>query len=375
MMKFENPIKKFFTKKDDSVLGVDIGPSSIKVVQLKRKHGKAILETYGALALGPYAGIEIGKATALPPEKLSEALIDLMREANVTSRNCGVSIPMSSSLVTNIEVPHVEAKQMAQIIPIEARKYIPVPITEVLLDWWEIPREESSPNEFEMDEKEEKKKSEKSEVLLVVIHNDALARMQEVIKLSELEATFYEIEIFSTIRSVMDREGTPIMIFDLGASSTKLYIVDKGILRTSHIINRGSQDLTMAISKSMSISTEEAENLKRSTGFTPVAEGTDIISVVSSTLSFIFSEAERVLLNYQKKYLKNIGKIVLTGGGVGLKGFKEIAQETFGVNVVFADPFAKVESPAFLEGVLKQVGPEFAVSVGLALRKLQENDK
>ena len=54
-----------FTQESKSVLGVDIGTSSIKIVQLKREHGKVLLETYGAFALGPYAGIEIGRATAV----------------------------------------------------------------------------------------------------------------------------------------------------------------------------------------------------------------------------------------------------------------------------------------------------------------------
>ena len=64
-------------KQSQSVLGVDIGSSSIKVVQLRKKGGKAVLETYGELALGPYAGTEIGRATNLPNDKLVEALRDL----------------------------------------------------------------------------------------------------------------------------------------------------------------------------------------------------------------------------------------------------------------------------------------------------------
>src|SRR3989344_6271991 len=83
---------QFFEKKSKSVVGIDVGSSSIKVVQLRRKGGRAVLETYGELALGPYAGVGIGQATNLPEEKLSEALQDIMREANVTTRDGGFSI-------------------------------------------------------------------------------------------------------------------------------------------------------------------------------------------------------------------------------------------------------------------------------------------
>ena len=99
---------------------------------------------------------------------------------------------------------------------------------------------------------------------------------------------------------------------------------------------------------------------------------TDINEITSLTLDYIFSEVGRVLLNYQKKTEKNISKIFLTGGGVLLKGLKEKAESSFSIPVVMADPFSKVEYPAFLESVLKQAGPSFAVAIGLALRRLQD---
>ena len=107
-----------FTQSSKSVLGVDIGTSAIKVVQLRREHGRVILETYGAIALGPYAGVEIGRATSLPAEKIAEALKDVIREANVTTVDAAVSIPYSSSLVSIIKLPVAVEKQLAQVVPI-----------------------------------------------------------------------------------------------------------------------------------------------------------------------------------------------------------------------------------------------------------------
>jgi cell division protein FtsA len=228
----------------------------------------------------------------------------------------------------------------------------------------------------------------------VVIHNEALARAQEIIRLANLEASFFEIEIFSTIRSVLEHESSPVMIFDMGAGSTKLYIVDRGILRLSHIVTRGSQDMTLAISKSLNISVEEAESLKRERGIspaakpgmpgvTPAAPGVEngslaavtpeqLAQIMLPTLNYIFSEANRVLFNYQKKYNKNVAKVVLTGGGAALKGFADIAKKEMQTAVESANPFAKTDAPAFLQQLLAQSGPEFSVSIGLALRRLQE---
>jgi len=108
-----NPFSNIFSKilsgaagsSGDSVLGIDIGSASIKVVQLKKQGGRAVLETYGALYLGPYGGVEIGRATNLSSTKVAEALSDLLKEAKTTTKNCALSIPVSSSLITFIDMP------------------------------------------------------------------------------------------------------------------------------------------------------------------------------------------------------------------------------------------------------------------------------
>ncbi len=386
-------IFSFLNKKNDSVLGIDIGSSAIKIVQLKKKKGRAILETYGELALGPYAGVEVGRSTNLERSKLVEALNDVLKESNTTTKASATTIPLTSSFITFIKMPAIEGKQLAEMIPIEARKYIPVPISEVMLDWWVIPKENKFANENSNGpagasgtngSKNVKPlpkgppapatpmPREDLDVLVVVIHNEALEKYQQITARAGLESSFTEIEIFSTIRAALEQGVESQMILDLGASTAKLYIIEHGILRNSHTINRGSQDITLAISKSLSMSVVEAENLKRAHGLKGGPELKDLTETISLNLDYIFYESNRVLLNYQKKFNKNVTKIILTGGGVLLKGFKELASSSFQTEVVLCDPFSKVETPAFLSEVLKQAGPEFAVAVGSALRKLGE---
>lgn len=372
MINISDLIKNLFlTDPNKSVLGIDVGPSSIKIVQLKKKKGRAILETYGELSLGPYGGIEIGRATNLPTDKIGQAVVDVLRESNATTNKCGISIPMGSSLVSFIKLPRVEEKQLAQMIPLEARKYIPVPISEVTLDYLIIPKNESAVSEYQ-NNSEEKPEDKTVDVLLVVIHNDALEKNREITRLAKLDTAFSEIEIFGSMRSVLESGTAPQMIIDFGSNSTKVYIVERGILRTSHLVSRGSQDITLAISKSLGVSVEEAEKIKRERGLLGKEEHHDVNEVTSLTLDYIFSEIGRVLLNYQKNNGKNVSKIFLTGGGVLLKGLREKAESSFSVPVVTADPFSKVEYPAFLEAVLKQAGPSFSVAIGLALRRLQD---
>src|ERR1035437_6372026 len=193
-----NLYKILFPPKNQSVLGVDIGASSIKVVQLTRKHDRAVLETYGEIALAPYDGKEMGKAMNLPPEKIAEALTDLCREASVTATATAIAIPFVASLVSLIEMPTSDPKQLAQMIPIEARKYIPVPISEVLLDWSIIPKEGKTYQSVDEQKPDPAgNKIEKTDVMIVAIHNDTVTKYQEIYAKTNLTTAFYEIEMFS----------------------------------------------------------------------------------------------------------------------------------------------------------------------------------
>lgn len=356
-----------------SALGIDAGSSAIKVVQLRKQKGHAVLETYGELSIGPYGKAEIGSAVKLPLVKMEEALADVLREAKVSSRACGIAIPIASSLVTTIELPMVDEKQFAEMVPIEARKYIPVPISEVALDWWVIPKETNSISEsFGGDTGQGIKTGKLVDVLLAVIHNDAIRNYQDLAKAVGLIPSFYEVEIFSTMRSTLSQEIKPVMILDMGAATTKLYVVDRGVVKSSHMVNRGSQDITLSIARGMSLSVKEAELLKRNNGLEIIGGRRDVYDLSSTILSYILSEANRVVINYEKRTGQGLGRVVLAGGGALLKGFHSFAQSFFETEAVLANPFGKVEAPAFLRPVLERAGPEFAVAIGLALRKLQE---
>ncbi|MEK9161039.1 MAG: type IV pilus assembly protein PilM [Patescibacteria group bacterium] len=349
-------------KKSKSVIGVDIGSSSLKVVQLRREGGTAVLENYGELALGPYAGSEVGTATNLSADKISEALVDLLREVGITTTDAGISIPFSRSLLTLVELPRRDnAEEQKTIISLEARKYIPVPVTEVQLDWFIVP--EPLPEGSEQ--------SRKVKVLLVAVHNDELALLQSVVTAAKLDATFYEIEIFSTIRSVVDEPVKPVMVLDIGASATKVYVVERGVVAVSHNIRGGGQDMTRAISAAHNLAMPTAELQKKEFGLGNGTASYDR-ATIEGVFSRIFEEAKRVMVQYETAHNKAVSALMLTGGGGVTKDLAVYAKTFFSVDVRVADPFAKTAAPAFMRPVLSEIGPEFAVAVGLALRKLEE---
>ncbi len=378
----DNPLKNLFSKiselsagGESSAVGIDIGSSAIKVVEIKKKGSKAVLETYGAIALGPYEAMDAGRVTNLPVDKIAEALKEVLKQSGVTAASGAFSIPVQSSLIFTIELPaQVSEAEMATVVPTEARKYIPVPITEVSLDYFKLPQKESSFEEMNTavaDADSTKKSGEKTNVLVVATQNDAISRYRSIISECRLPASFFEIEIFSSIRANFEHELSPVLLMDFGASRTKLSIVEFGMVKSYHTVERGGADITDSISKSLSIPFSEAEKMKKEFGLFGNPTEKSLTDIIKIHVDYIFSETNNVLLGYEKRYNRTISKVIFTGGGSLLKGLSEVATNNFRAELEIGHPFSKVNAPAFLEKVLLTMGPEFAVALGLALRKLQ----
>ncbi len=373
----KNPFANIFSKMtllssndNGSVVGVDIGSSTIKVIEIKKKGGKAVLETYGSISLGPYGGVEVGRTTNLPPEKISEALKEVLKQAGITGSSVALAIPVQASLIFTVELPvAVAEKDMLSVVSTEARKYIPVPITEVSIDYFPLPKKE--PSYEEASNPEAPVTSTKTEVLVIALQNDALKKYNTVVSTSALAASFFEIEIFSAVRANFEHELSLVLLMDFGASYTKLSLVEFGMIKSYHTINRGGADITDSIAKSLSISFTQAEEMKKEFGILENSKDPNLASIIKLHLDYIFSETNNVLLGHEKKYNRTISKVIITGGGSLLKGLQEATVAHLRAEVEMGHPFSKVSTPAFLGKVLNAVGPEFAVSLGLALRKLQ----
>lgn len=365
---FRNPFKNLnLDNVGSSVLGIDIGASSIKAVQLRKEKERAVLETYGEIATGPFANLKVGQATKLSAEKTAEALRDLVREANVKAVSAVVAIPLKSSFVTTISLPAEMRDTISEVLPMEARRYIPVPISEVVLDWWIMPESGGHPETMAGNGPGTKKTMK---VLLVAIHRDVIDLYKNILAQAKLTAKAYEIESFASIRSSLQRETGPVAVVDIGASTTKVSVVDYGIIRHSHLIDRGSQEITLALSQALSVPFETAENMKREKGFSKNPEDKEIVSVMEPAMDFIAYEAINVIRDYERRDRHAVGRVIVSGGGVLLPGVMDFLVKKFNLEVSSADPFSKTAYAPIFESVLKRIGSSFSVAVGLALRDI-----
>lgn len=358
------------------ILGIDIGSSSVKVVLLERVGEKVALKNYGELALGPRAGSAIGQATNLPPEKTAVALRDLLQETGIVASHSLIAIPFSASLLSVVELPDVSKKEIETMVPIEARRYIPVSITEVSLDWWVLPKSKNKINkEAEVARADDVLKPiGKIDVIIAAIHNDIIKKYELIKREAQIPggSSHFEIEIFSTLRAVVGGDLSPTLVIDIGAGSTKLALVDEGIVRGSHVVSTGGQDITLNLSRAQGVTFDKAEEIKCRVGVIGDEDGRDVRAASDLLLSTVFGEAVRFAENYENKFETSIEKIILTGGGARLKGLEKIAGDRFPkARVSTSNPFIRVDAPEFLAEKLKDIGPSYAVALGIALKGLE----
>lgn len=346
----------FFGKNDTGhIVGVDIGKSSIKAVQLKKEDGKIKLVTYGEIFLGSLTGQADGRAVGAGEDLIVSAIVSLFKEAKVTAKKAIYSVDPSSTFVTTIPIPKSAVEDIPTALSFEARKYLPVPLSTVDIDHWLIPA-----GMFEAD-------PQMMQVVLAAIKHETLTLYSRIAQRLGTMEPLFEIEAFSLNRSLLNNDPLSVML-DIGAQYSTVTLVHKGVILDVHLIPRGSQESTMQLAKALSMEESDAENYKRDVGYLGDPSNEYIAEVMKLSTYPLFGDIGRLLLMYERKYNQIVDKIIFTGAGARVPGILEVASEVIKGKVSIADPFSKIDAPIFLHEMLQRVGPTYAVSVGLALK-------
>ncbi len=355
-MKFANLLSAILGNNQDSsrVVGVDVGSSSIKVVEVQNRNDTLTLTTYGEIQVGPYANRAIGEALALDVKQEQQALIDIIRESAVKASSAVFAMPLASSFVTTIKLKAEKQEELGPRVRVEARKYIPVPINEVTLDWAEIGGTADS-------------KTGDRDVLVAAIQNDALSRFKILMQFVNLKQPPTEIECFSSIRAAFNPDERRIALIDVGAVSTKLYIAEGGLLQRMHRVRAGGTLATKRIADKLEISFAEAEELKRN-----ITKTDDKYREIEQAHNTVYErpliEFKQVLKEYEEEVGAPVDSVYLAGSGSLFPSYRQLVADTLQTNVSFVNPFAKVAYPAFMEDMVGEIGPVFHVALGAALR-------
>lgn len=338
----------------ERTVGIDVGSASIKVVELEKTGETVTLQSYGELQLGPYADKALGEVATLEPTKLSEALSEVLKKSDITATSGVLAIPLEASFVTVVPITARPGEDLTPKIRIEARKYIPVPLSEVTLDWNVL---HQYGNE----------KSQVNDVLLAAIQNEAYSRYRTLMAEVAMTSEPAEIEVFSTVRGLFRPDDTSLAVIDLGAETSKLYIANDAVLERIHRVYDGGMNATRKIAATLDIGFEAAENKKRL--YTEDSEhATEIKQAFFTSVERPAEEFARVIEQYEARAGKPIGRVVVTGGGALFPGVTQYVSDVLTRDVVLAQPFGKVAYPAVMEATLSESGSLFATALGAAIR-------
>ena len=362
----------FFKIAPKGFIGVDIGTFSIKIVEVSRAGKRKKLENYGeiqaeALYEKPFRTFEQSTLT-VSHKDVVRSINAVLREARIKSNQAYFSIPDFSSFFTTFTLPAMTEEELPQAVNYEAHQHIPLPLQEVTLDWQVIERKTMN-----------QQKVTPFKILLVAVPNEVIQQYQEIAKDVKLELLSLEAEVFDLARALIGEreENETVALVDIGARSTTVSIIDKGVLKVSHSFDTSGNDLTDVISKGLNLDYQQAENAKKKYGLLASESATSDSAVKEAMLpliDLILDEVKKISSSFNETEeigQKEIQKIILAGGTAFMPGLSQYFSKELQKPVVIADPFANIYYPPILEKDLKAIGPSFAIALGSALRGLE----
>lgn len=368
-----------FAKKSQNFLGVDIGTSGIKLVQLSNEKGKARLITYGIAELGSDI---IRNKTAANINIIATKLASLVQKSRVSTKDCSAALPIFSVFNSVISLPEMSKSDMDSAVRWEAKKFVPFPIEDMILDWKIISTPDKSDqivhdqklyNNGNIDKTKDfiKTKSKFTRVLLTAAPKNLVSVYIDIFKKAQLNLLSLEVESFATARALIDQNTNNVMIIDIGSVTTDVCVVENGLPILNRSIEVGGNLMTESISRSLNISFERAEQFKQDFGLaTNADEGISIPKKIEETLAPMINEIKYVFDLYKRQGNRTIDSIILTGGSAYLPNLIDYLQKVLNSPVYIGDSWHKVMYPKELEPVLDEMGPKFGVAIGLALRNI-----
>jgi len=338
----------------NSIIGLDIGSHTIKLIELIREKDGGTLLAAGSTPTPPKALI-----SSLPAdhEAVAIAIKQLVRDTGARSKSVNIALPEAQVFTRVIDVPQLSQRELASAIRWEAEQYIPMPLDQVNVDFTVL-----------RDSKEIG--ANMMEVLLVAAPKALLDKYMHILEMAGLTPVGAETEIIATARALVRStvNTKTVMILSLGAQTTDLAILHNGVIVFTRSISAGGEALTRALVQGLDFTIPQAEEFKKTYGLQMDKLEGKIVNAAKPIMDTIIGEMKRAIAFYQDKFKnERVEAILLSGGTARLPGMVVYIAEAMGAETQLANPWVSIrKEPRF--NVLDAEGPSFAVSVGLALR-------
>ena len=394
----------FGLSKKRSYLGVDFGSAGLKAVELGVEKGKPRLITYGLTEM------PVDIVRNVSPEARDQAVASLkalLAAAHVTTTKAVAALPNYAVFTQIIDLPAMADKDIAAAVRWEAKKIVPWPLEEMILDWkilnkkklsvkgggpfgqkkpsqplaenLSADKEKNNSAELEKngtDKKEDdivrptSKPDENYRILLTAAPKNLVARYIDIFKRAKFNLLSLETEAFAMARSLLGNDLSTVMIVDIGATTADICIIEDGVPVLNRGIDTGGEFITKTVMNSLNVNQDRAEQFKRDFGLSSSGGNQHIPDVIQKSLNSIINEIKYVFELYQRQENKGIEKIILTGGSSFLPNLPQYLSELLNMQVIIGDPWDRVVYPLDLKPVLEEIGPRMSISIGLAMRDI-----
>ena len=357
------------------MFAIDFGARSIKVAKLRKTIEGYELDNYG-IKLSPPDSIANGEI--FNPIAIADVLTELLRESGITDRRAIIAITGQKVIIREIVLPLMEDKELRAGVIWEAPKYVPYDLDESIIDAAKV------------EEFEEKDGNKMMRVLLVATPKNVVNPYMEALKKSRIIPKIVDEISSANIRAFehylsdkeekeeKDEENIIInIILSIGASSTILTLVEKKNLKFTRNILIGGNDITKAIAKSLNITFEEAEKLKRETEIvlgpeTEEEKKNESEKIILIILNQMAKEVRKSLSYYKTQSQKvKYNKLILSGGCAKIKNIDKFLSEQLEIPLIIGDPLEeiKIDERVFDIEKIKIFKESLATVIGLAKRE------
>lgn len=350
----------FFKKKKP--IGLDIGSSYIKVVQLNEtKTGYEL----AAFDMVPLQFDTIGEGVINDKDRLATAIKELLTKSGVNADEAVLGVSGHSAvIIKKITLPSMSAEDLGTSIKYEAEQYIPFDINDVNIDFQILGAKPEEQGQMD--------------VILVAVKKDVINGYVEAADKAGLNTIVVDVDSFALSNMYEVNydiaEKKDVALINIGASKTNINILQGGLPVFTRDSSMGSNYHTEALERDLNVSREDAERLKKGQSVEGVSPE-DVQMAINSASDEIYTDIYRSFEYFRSSVSEEeISGIVLSGGTALIKGFAEILSQRLGMPVEIADPFKKITINEKLDAAhIREMAPIAAVAVGLALRGIEDS--
>src|SRR6266568_2970491 len=345
--------------KSKLALGLDIGSSSVKLVQLKEKKGGYALQAFGMSRLPPETIVD----GALMNSAVVQAIQELLAEHKVKARDVAIGVRGHSVIIKKISLPRMSQDELDESIQWEAEQYIPFDVKDVNIDTQILTPAADAAGQMD--------------VLLVAAKKDMINDYTSVCAEAGLLAAVVDVDAFA-VQNAFETSydlapGETVVLINVGASVSNINILAGGTTTFTRDVTLGGNTFTEEIQKQLNISYDEAEALKvGGQGETDAVVPQEVERVIQGVAEQLAGEIQRSLDFYAATAADNrIARVYLSGGTARIPALFKIIEQRAGVPVEVLNPFKTIEidHKRFDPMLLPQSAASAAVAVGLALRR------